>query len=517
MADEISNNEVHRNSSSPSELTEGAGISSEAQTDETAHSALPETLPIPPETGQPVLEPLSFYIAPTSDRMALLLTVNLPAGRLDELLQLARTKLQSMGIHDGRKLKFAEESIQNAARLQEDLKDVVILEGTPPIPPEDGAIVWAGNFFEEGFVVVDKERDQVDYRLHIANKSVGKGQMLATLSPPREGEPGLDVFGKVVKTRPARPARLRAGKNVDYIEEEDAYYAAIEGRIRFIGGTVHVDDVFTINGSVGLETGNINHPGALIITKDIESDAKVEVEGDIEVYGNVENAVVHSGGGLYVHGGITGGDACRIRISGDLKAKFIQNADIEAEGNISVQREIDKSFVRTRGMLFAGSRIVGGELQALGGIEADQIGSEGCVRTSLIAGEDYLLARELSRLDEELAQKNETLSKISGRLDPLKNRPVTLSPKLQEVVRLLNDESERLQAAIIRIDEEIAAIRTESKERAKREILAKKIIYPETSYQIMSLTLVVREEISGPVKVALHDGDIHVMETRLFR
>jgi uncharacterized protein len=470
----------------------------------------------PPEPPLDEAEPLSLSIIPSQDKMALLFSAKAPPDRLEELLQLLRTKLQSMGIHDGQKLKSAEQCVRNAETPQHEWNNLVILEGTPPIPPKDGEIEWQGNFFEEGFVIVDEERDQVDYRQHAANKSVSAGQLLATLTPPQEGEPGIDVFGKMVRTRPARPARLRAGKNVEY-RDTDAYYSTLDGRIRFIGGTVHVDDVFTINGSVGLETGNIKHPGAIIITKDIESDARVEAEGDLEIYGNIEDADVHAGGEIYVHGGIAGGDHCTIRSTGTIKAKFIQNADIEAEGDVIVQREIDKSSVRCRGFMIVGSRIVGGEIQALGGIEADQIGSEGCVRTSLIAGEDYLLTQKVAILEEELGKRHETLDKITDRLKPLKDRPVTLSPKLREVVRLLSEESDRLQAVIIAIEEEIAAIRAESKERAKREILAKKIIYPETSYQLMSLTLVVREEVPGPVKVVVHDGDIHLMEAHLFR
>jgi uncharacterized protein len=238
------------------------------------------------------------------------------------------------------------------------------------------------------------------------------------------------------------------------------------------------------------------------------------VEGDIEVHGNIEDAEVRTNGKLIVHGGICGRDHCTVRAGDSVTARFIQNADIEAGGNVAVDREIDKSNVKSRGFVIAGSRIVGGTIMALGGIESDQIGSDGCVRTTLIAGEDYLLDRRVAGMEEELAGLTETLEKITKKIKPFQHQVRSLSPKVQQAVAALVKEARRIQTAIDEINEKMAEAKAESKELRKNKIVAKRVMYPETAYQIMSLTLMVREQVPGPVKVVIYEGDIHVKEIR---
>lgn len=456
--------------------------------------------------------PLNISLFPTEDRMAITLTCDAPPARLDELLCQIESILMGLGIREEEKLDQAKQRTLKAISSDTHLIGLVLLEGRTPVPPMDGNIEWADDFFREGFVV--DENNRIDYRRLASDRSVSPGQLLAWLTPPKEGEDGQDVFGKVLRVRTARPARLQPGKNVEFREEEARYYATSAGRIRCTGKAVHVDDVYTINGNVGLKTGNIKHAGALVVMQDIESDARVEAEGDIEVHGNIEDAEVRTNGKLIVHGGICGRERCIIRAGDSVTARFIQNADIEAGGNIVAEREIDKSDAKARGIVLAGSRIVGGVVMALGGIESDQIGSEGCVRTTLIAGEDFQLNRQVAAMEAELAGLSVTLEKISTKISPFKHQIRSLSPKVQHAVATLIKESQRIKAAMDEINEKMTEAKAESKERRKNKIVAKRIIYPETAYQIMSLTLMVREQVFGPVQVVIHEGDIHVKEVR---
>jgi hypothetical protein len=42
------------------------------------------------------------------------------------------------------------------------------------------------------------------------------------------------------------------------------YSASRDGRMRRADGILAVDDIYTIRGEVGLETGNVSHPGATV-------------------------------------------------------------------------------------------------------------------------------------------------------------------------------------------------------------------------------------------------------------
>ncbi|MCH7865430.1 MAG: DUF342 domain-containing protein, partial [Proteobacteria bacterium] len=194
--------------------------------------------------------------------------------------------------------------------------------------------------------------------------SVEEGQHLATVSPPISGKEGKDVFGNRVKVRRAQKARIRTGKNVRKEGEWD-YYADCAGRIRWEGHALHVDNVYTIPGDVDLKTGDVTHPGAVIVQKDVGEGAEIVADGDVEVYGIVEKATIKCGGSLTVRGGIVGGENCTIKVGGSLQALYIMDAHVEAVGDVEVEKEILQSVLTTDGnVLIPRGRIVGGRIAA---------------------------------------------------------------------------------------------------------------------------------------------------------
>ncbi len=476
-----------------------------------------ETLNTPaPEGGEKKGKSFSLHLS--EDRCKLLISGTLPEKGLAQLAADVWTELSQLGrISDETLEKRLPQILQEKIGANTTFSDLVVLESTPPTPPVHGRVEWAKDFFKTGFEM-DEETGTVDYRRRAAHRSVGKDELLATVYPPIEGKPGVDVFGKAIKAEKARLARLRKGNNVRYDEDEQKYYAAKNGRIRCVEGTIAVDDVYSISGSVNLETGHIDHPGAVQISQNVETGSIVKASGDIDVQGGIEEAEVICGGNLYVHGGVSGGGRCKITVAGTIHATFIQNADIFAGEDIIVAREIDQAQIKTRGFVRVDSgRIVGGEILALGGIEADQLGSEAFVRTHLIAGKDYQLREKLAPLEQELHKDEEELQRICQRLEPFKARGKNLPPRLRETVTELVTQAHELQTRIAELHDEIEATRQESKERTKKEILARKIIYTDTFLDIPPVHLLLKETVEGPVKAIFKEGKLRLMKTRVRR
>jgi uncharacterized protein len=450
------------------------------------------------------------------DGLQLYVTCRTTEEEKSDLLRRIYTALQEFGIPEGENLEKGMERLEEALEKSLRVSDLVLIEGTPPVPPADGLIEWAENYFDRGFVI-DEETGAVDYRKRAGKRTVESGELLATRIPPVPGQGGLDIFGKIVPPPKPHAAPLKAGQNVRHDEEKDAFYAEIEGRIRFLSPFLHVDDQLDIPGSINLETGNIRHPGAVYVHENIEADSEVIATGDVEVGGYVEDAVIRSSGVLTVQGGITGAAKKGIYAAGGIKARFIQNSCIESEGDIIVEREIAQSTIRTQGaVVVTNGRIMGGRIIAHGGIVTDQVGSDGLVATWLTAGEDYVLKQRLAEKEEKLVKRRETLEKITDKLRPFKEKGLKqLSPKLKEAVAALLQEAKKIKLSITEIEDEMNHQRKESQKKAKGVVIVRKELFPDAHFTVPPLSMTVRDHVPGPVKVQIIEGELRLLETRL--
>ncbi|NIA14836.1 MAG: DUF342 domain-containing protein [Nitrospiraceae bacterium] len=390
-----------------------------------------------------------------------------------------------------------------------DLENAVLLQGRPPVPPVDGTIEWGGHFFDTGFVV-DEKTGNIDYRKRTAECSVKRGQLLATVIPHKAGEDGVDVYGNRVRVDKPRPAKIRAGENVTMQEQDGTFYAACDGRVRWDLEVLSVDEVFRV-GYVGLESGDINHPGALTVDKDIEEGSTVQTGGDIEVHEVIEAANIDAGGTLTVQGGIASDKDHHIRLGGGVHAKFIHEADVEAVMDICVEREIVHSTLKTCGaVLVPSGRIVGGDIVALGGIKAAQTGSPASVPTVLTVGEDYRLAPELAERERRIKDVEEQLAQIKKRLRPIMGRAKSLAPAEREAVRTMARNAKAHNEKLEALQSEMEEIKKRSREQGELSVEIHEIVYPETIFCIQGERLRVKQKFVGPFRAVYSEGKIEL-------
>ena len=440
------------------------------------------------------------------DKMAVLLTSSLPSDRFGEIELALIPELKRIGVLEKSAHNQAVENLRVGITNGAALKDFVVLEGTPSVPAEDGRVDWARNFFEEGFTV-DPETGTIDYRERLAEDTVQEGDHLADIYPPKPGTDGVTVFGKRVSSGKGQPAKFKQGTGVRLDGEK--CYAETDGCIRFTGGVLSVDHVFTVEGSVGLETGHIKHPGALVVKQNIEMESRVVTTGSINVGGYVENAEITTGGDLIVTGGIIGEPGRKIRAEGDVHAKFLKNVHIEAGGDVVVRNGIEQCTVMTRGAVqVPQGRIVGGEVVALMGIDAGDIGSEAGVATRVTAGQDFELSQRLEALRTEFERMESNLRRVLSVLEPHRGREKTLDPEAKEKYDLLSQQMHQIRRRIAEIEEDLETMPDESKERAKQEITVRKHLYSGTTATIGLLSKRVHESIRQPLSIVIRRGDV---------
>jgi uncharacterized protein (DUF342 family) len=380
---------------------------------------------------------------------------------------------------------------------------LVLLEGTPPEPPVDASIEWQGNFFAPGYVI-DPTTKRIDFRQKASQPTVVKDQILVIVHPAIEGTPGLDVKGHKITVPSARRCPLRPGTNVYWSEPDSAFRSRTEGRVKQVGQTLDVDEVLHIKDGVGIVSGNVEHRGQVIVGGDVESEFKVTATGNIEVRGVIRAADITCGGNLVAVEGINSSLEKKIRVTGDIITKYIINASVVCDGNITANGEIYQCRVKTRGEVVCKSgRIIGGEIIATKAIEAGEAGSRADTKTVLIAGLDYAQYEKLDECKRKIQNIREAariLKDAKRRLDQIK---MILSPEkkilLAEITDTMNEYLELEKAE------------TEEAQKLNRQIVLNRsacikiagIVYPGVVFKLYDSSFVVQHPLQGPLKAQI--------------
>ena len=446
-----------------------------------------------------------FYVQLTPDNTKVI--VGCPvSSNLELLAKRIQRQVVSLKVPCTLTVEQIIEVLQNAPKAGGRVDDLVLMQGEEPVQPVEGKIAWTADFFNDSFMV-DEETGAIDYRSRMAQRSVNENQLLATVTFPVEGRDGRDVFNKTVSVPRVKQLKIRAGANVRFDESTGEFYAAASGQIRWDEdrGVLSVDTMYVV-GNVNLESGNIEHPGSLLVEGDVKSGTRVKVGGNIEVKGTMESADVSCGGNLVVRGGIMGVGKTFV-VGGSVHAKFILDATIRAQGDVVVEKEIVQSNVYTRGSVTVnGGRCVGGEIVALGQITVAQAGSEGLINTNIISGDDYLLEEELAHLQDQINAHEETIAKIQAATAPLMDKLKLLPQDKRETIGALLSRADSLKAQISDIRATMEVKKTESAEKAKPLILVRKVVHPEVILGLGKERMQVVEAFRGPGKATLSKG-----------
>ena len=126
-----------------------------------------------------------------------------------------------------------------------------------------------------------------------------------------------------------------------------------------------------------------------------------------------------------VDGGVAGeaGATCDIRLKGTFRARYTQNARIEAGQDVLVRYSILHSIIKAGGKVVVDGQkgqIAGGEVEAIRGIECTEVGTERGRRTTLILAkrrpqDDGSSLHDIQHLDQEIRR-------LSERIDPILSR-----------------------------------------------------------------------------------------------
>ncbi len=291
------------------------------------------------------------------------------------------------------------------------------------IPVEDGVDGYFDFKFNLDFNKKPTHRPDgtVDYWSIHSIELVEEGQIIAEYIEPIQGKNGMNVKGKFIMAKKGRPLPPLTGKGFDRSMDNKTYTATLTGKIEMQNNRIMISQVHEVHGDVGLTTGNIDFRGDVIIHGNVPTGAVIKATGSVTIDGTVEGCLIDANKDVIIRGGMLGGGKGMIKTRGNLHAKFLQYATVQAEGLVETDSLIncvinsnDKVYLRGKH-----ASVVGGIIHAARGVEAFNFGNELGVKTEIFVGVNWEVKRQLTYHENCVAEAESIIEKINQGLQQL--------------------------------------------------------------------------------------------------
>jgi uncharacterized protein (DUF342 family) len=261
------------------------------------------------------------------------------------------------------------------------------------------------------------EEETIDYKNVKYFQMVKKGQVLCEIEKEQEGVPGINVLGEAIPASKGKKPLVPQGKNTSLNEDESQLIADCDGIVKFVS-TIQINEMMHINKDVDFSTGNIDFSGDVTIDGDVSHGFSVKCGGNLIVKGVVEGSVVEATGNVMVAKGIYGSETGSVKVGGDLRCNYIENAKIELQGDLTVDYIIDSKINCNGNIFLSGNKevIVGGEIKLAGELIAKDIGNEREYPTIIrILGTEIVDEAEIEKLKSRENAFSLQLDEINGK------------------------------------------------------------------------------------------------------
>jgi uncharacterized protein (DUF342 family) len=355
---------------------------------------------------------------------------------------------------------------------------------------------------------------------------VEAGTKIMQRIPPTLGENGCDVLGGVIHATPGDDNPF-CKELVDVSvspENENILVAGNRGHPIFLIDGVRIDQTLTVN-DVDNKSGNIDFDGSVLVKGDVIAGMKVKASGNIVVKNMVTDAVLEAGTDIIVGGGIVGSDlkgsdgagdfSTKIVAGYDISARYISLAKLSASNNVNVKEYVSHCHTSARASVLVGQNggkgiIFGGECHGVVSVEANALGADSGLKTSIRVGE---LSSNKKNYDDSVALKEKRLFeakqliKVLVKLKPvvekkpdnseLKNKEL----KIKNTVFAIKIEIDTLSTAIAQL-KEIMNLKCDG------YVHVVKKTYPNVTIHIGSEKFIIRQEGKGG-RFVLEGSDLH--------
>lgn len=416
-----------------------------------------------------------------------------PQRNGQDLIEQIKKELEEKQVTYGIDWNLVESIVKEKRYFQE----FQIAKGIEPQAGEDGYYEY---LFDKDVDVKPRilKDGSVDYRSMGEVPIVKENQELAKYHPATEGKNGRSVRGEEIIGRKGKDLQALKGKGFTVSEDKTLYRAAITGKVTAQARMLKVSSLLEINGDVSISTGGVNFAGDVLIRGNVLSGTQVNVQGDIEVNGCVEAAVLTAGKNVVIKNGMQGNGKGIIRAGGNVSGKFFEQVSIEAKGNVSANAIMNCDIQSGNAIQVAGRLgiIVGGKVSALSEIEATIIGNMAETKTFLEVGTSENLITKMQKLEQqsndismEIAKYSSALKKLSEIIEKQGQTPDLQRNKISIMRKKIEKE-----AIVSDLENQKAQLAEKMGKCSNAKIIVLKSIYPGTSLTINGVTERIKTE-----------------------
>jgi len=312
-----------------------------------------------------------------------------------------REELSKIGVVFGIDLSAVEAWLVSDAN-----EDLVIAKGNYAKNGRDGFVKFLVDVSAKPQFVPDTPDGSkgVDYRKAMRVSLVEPDQKIAEIALPTQGDMGTNVMGGTMASLPGNAVRVNMGDGVE--QRGNDIYAKTAGTPNFRDSVVSVRKIYEVAGNVSFETGNINFPGTVVIKGDVIDDFEINAQEHVIVQGLVSAGKITAGGYIQCLGGIFGKGKAELRAGGFIEARFCDAATLCSDADITITKDILNSKVFSLGIVKCGGSIIGGEVMALKGAEAAEIGTEMGTKTIVSIRKHYRQEKAKEMVADLLLEAN---------------------------------------------------------------------------------------------------------------
>ncbi len=281
-----------------------------------------------------------------------------------------------------------------------------------------------------------------DFRAIEQATYVTAGTQLARKEPATPGRAGETVLGEELAATDGADADLTklVGKNTEMKPSDEqpdrALVATVSGNASVQGQKINMEPNLVISGNVDFHTGNIDFPGPVTVSGDVESGFSLKAGGNVAIGGVVDGGTVIATGDVIVRGGFLAeaeGQHGHIKAGGNVRVELVLGGLIQAKGDVVVAKEVMRATIEARGSIVVenGGQVHGAQLIAGGNVSAGVFGGRLGARTNVAAGSRMDSAEFQKLLREDLqdgALGDAVEAGTDRQSDAAPSAPATASP-----------------------------------------------------------------------------------------
>lgn len=395
-------------------------------------------------------------------------------------------------------------------------KNIVIGSGIEPEKGADAVITYYESPVKKPVIREDGRADYFDMNFIC---EVEKDQWLGEKIPATEGESGINVYGEIVQALAGKDASLRFDPNSVYESEEDDHIvlrARHNGVLDIEDGVVKLLQHLTINGDVGIETGNLDFKGSILLKGTVSPGYRVRALGDISIEGNTgvtgAELIESISGDVNIRGGIFGNHTMVVRAGKNIYAKHANDVTLEAMEDIFISNYVMGSHLTAQNVYLDEHRgkIIGGETFVTQTIRTAFSGNphERITRLTVVVPDRAERLAEARALAEESEQLKAEYKKRELQVAQLESFYEKMTQSQRFAFENSKQAAASLKKRIIQLDEQIQTVLLSVRMVGKEEVIVTKEAYPGTIIQIGKFSSTLKRATCGTFKI--EGGELNV-------